>query len=476
MQLPWKEGHRELPSNYATCKTRLKSLLGRLRNEPEILREYDKVIREQLKAGVIERVYQSDEGGKVHYLPHQAVIRKEAETTKLRVMFDALSKEGKRGTSLNDCLHVGPPLTPLLYDILLRFRENRIGIVGDIKKAFLNIEVDEKDRDCLRFLWIEDPFDDNSRIVIFRFCRVVFGVNCSPFLLDGTLRTHLQKYKHDDPVFVAKILRSLYVDDLVSGGKNKEEVKGLYDHASKRLAEGGFKLRKWHTNDKEISRLISENESSKSDQNSANKEAESDSYAKETLGTQSQIKGHKVLGLEWDCDKDTLRFDLEKLSQTAVKLHPTKRNILSTLAGLFDPLGIISPITVSMKALFQELCVEKLGWDDELNEGHKERWDSWVKDLVKTKVITFNRCLYYNIQENVLASYLHGFGDASNLAYCAVVCFVYESGTGTYVKMLTSKTRVAPLKPLTIPRLELMSARILASLVDKVKKALEDQV
>ena len=129
-----------------------------------------------------------------------------------------------------------------------------------------------------------------------------------------------------------------------------------------------------------------------------------------------------------------------------------------------------------MKALFQELCVEKLGWDDELNEGHKERWDSWVKDLVKTKVITFNRCLYYNIQENVLASYLHGLGDASNLAYCAVVYFVYESGTGTYVKMLTSKTRVAPLKPLTIPRLELMSARILASLVDKVKKALEDQV
>ena len=371
-------------------------MLGRLRNEPEILREYDKVIREQLKAGVIERVYQSDEGGKVHYLPHQAVIRKEAETTKLRVVFDASSKEGKRGTSLNDCLHVGPPLTPLLYDILLRFRENRIGIVADIEKAFLNIEVDEKDRDCLRFLWVEDPFDDNSRIVIFRFCRVVFGINCSLFLLDGTLRTHLQKYEHDDPEFVAKILRSLYVDDLVSGSKNKEEVKGLYDHASKRLAEGGFKLRKWHTNDKEISRLISENESSKSDQNSANKEAESDSYAKETLGTQSQIKGHKVLGLEWDCDKDTLRFDLEKLSQTAVKLHPTKRNILSTLAGLFDPLGIISPITVSMKALFQELCVEKLGWDDELNEGHKECWDSWVKDLVKTKVITFNRCLYYN--------------------------------------------------------------------------------
>ena len=412
----------------------------------------------------------------MHYLPHQAVIRKEAETTKLRVVFDASSKEGERGTSLNDCLHVGLPLTPLLYDILLRFRENRIGIVADIEKTFLNIEVDRKDRDCLRFLCVQDPFDDNSPIAIFRFCRIIFGVKCSPFLLNGTLHVHLQKYELDDPEFVAKMLRSLYVDDLVSGDKNKEEVKGLYDHASKRLAEGGFRLRKWHMNDKELSRLINEIECSKSDQEIANKKAISDSYAKETLGTQSEIKGHKVLGLECDCDKDTLRFDPERLVQTAVNLRPTKRNVLSVLSGLFDPLGIVSPITVAIKALFQELCIQRVGWDDELNESQRERWDSWIKNLVKTKVISFTRYLYYNIEENVLASYMHGFGDASNLAYCAVVYFVYESETGTYVKMLTSKTRVAPLKPLTIPRLELMSAIVLATLVDKVKTALEVQV
>ena len=220
VQLLWKESHKELPTNFTTSQARLKSLLSRLRKDPEILKEYDSVIKNQLEAGIIERVYELDQAEKVYYLPHQAVIRKEAETTKLRVVFDASSKEGKRGTSLNDCLHVGPPLTPLLYDILLWFRENRIGIVADIEKAFSNIEVDRKDRDCLRFLWVEDPLDDNSLIVIFRFCRVVFGVNCSPFLLNGTLRVHLQKYELDDPEFVAKMLSSLYVDDLVSGGKN----------------------------------------------------------------------------------------------------------------------------------------------------------------------------------------------------------------------------------------------------------------
>ena len=91
---------------------------------------------------------------KVHYLPHQAVVRKEATTTKVRIVYDASSKATKTGTSLNDCLHVGPSLNPLLFDILLRFRENRVVLVGDIEKAFLNVGVDKKDRDCLQLLWL----------------------------------------------------------------------------------------------------------------------------------------------------------------------------------------------------------------------------------------------------------------------------------------------------------------------------------
>ena len=130
-------------------------------------------------------------------------------------------------------------------------------------------------------------------------------MNCSPFLLNGTLRVHLQKYELLDPEFVAKILRSIYVDYLVSEGKNKEETKGLYDHASKRLAVGGFKLRKWHMNDKELKQFIDEREANdKHEQNKLVKVF--DSYAKETLGTESNVERYKVLGLKWDCDKDIL--------------------------------------------------------------------------------------------------------------------------------------------------------------------------
>ena len=180
----------------------------------------------------------------------------------------------------------------------------------------------------------------------------MFGVNCSPFLLNGTLRVHLQKYELDDPEFVAELLRSMHLDDLVSGGKNEEEVKGLYDYASKRLAEGGFKLQKWHTDDLETRQFFDERET-KSRQEEKKLVQYPDSYAKETLGTQSNLKGHKVLGLEGDCDKDTLQFDLGKLAIAASKLCPTKRNILSVLAGLFDLLGTVSPQLLQSSLYFK---------------------------------------------------------------------------------------------------------------------------
>ena len=156
VRLPWKEGHGVLPSNYGNSLKRLKGQMQKLKRDPEILTEYDSIIKEQTKSGIVERVTELENVGKVHYLPHHAVVRQNAKTTKVRVVYDASSRDGRKGVSLNDCLHVGPALSPLLYDILIRFREKRIALCGDIEKAFLNIEVERQDRDCLRFLWVED--------------------------------------------------------------------------------------------------------------------------------------------------------------------------------------------------------------------------------------------------------------------------------------------------------------------------------
>ena len=147
--------------------------------------------------------------------------------------------------------------------------------------------------------------------------------------------------------------------------------------------------------------------------------------------------------------------------EKARNLEVTKRNVLSLLASLFDPLGIISPVTVSMKALFPGICSNKFDWDKPLMGETKGKWDRWIKDLSETKEIQIDRCLYDVGGDGVEKCYLHRFRDPSKKAYCTTVYFVYLGTDGkTRVRLVASKTRVAPLKELSIPRLELMSARI----------------
>ena len=465
VKLPWKVSHRSLPTNYENSAARLHNTLRKLKKEPEVLDEYERVIKGQAKLGVIETVHNLEEGDKVHYLPHRAVVRRKVDTsTKVRVVYDASSKAGKKGVSLNDCLHVGPSLNPLLFDVLLRFRIYRVALVADIEKAFLNIAVDKEDRDCLRFLWPENPRENGSPIKVYRFCRVVFGLNCSPFLLNGTLRHHLMKYQVSDPTFVDRMINSFYVDDLVTGSDNPDEAFKLYLTAKERLAQGGFNLRKWLTNHKTLMGKLERNE-----ENECIDSQVEQTFAKANLGVVDDGKSHKVLGIPWDSNSDVLGFDFQHVYEKAEQLKATKRNILSVLACLFDPLGVVSPLTVSARIFFQTLCRKsELGWDEELTTGLKKHWEDWVKSLKQARRIDVSR----NVLNATNKVQLHGFADASCKAYCAVVYLVHEDGEERKVRLLCSKTRVSPLKEITIPRLELMAALILARLVSNVKKAL----
>ena len=143
---------------------------------------------------------------------------------------------------------------------------------------------------------------------------------------------------------------------------------------------------------------------------------------------------------------------------------------------MFDPLGLVSCVIVLMKILFQQLCVENVTWDEELVGKHAKLYLDWIDNLKRVETITLNRCVYSRVGEEIQSCELDAFGDASERAYCAVVYYVCRTSTAVYVQLLAAKTRVAPLKALTIPRLELMSALMLAELVDSVKKALATQV
>ncbi|XP_068749238.1 uncharacterized protein [Montipora capricornis] len=420
---------------------RLKGQIERLKNDPDVLKAYDAVIKEQAALGIFERVPELETPEKIDYLPHHPVIWKEAKTTKLRVVNDTSSKEGKKGVSLNDCLHVGPALSPLLYEILIRFRERPIALVCDIEKAFLNIEISLRDRDCLRFLWVNNVDSEHVDPVVYRFCRVVFGVNCSPFLLNATLQYHLDTFIEVDPEFVRMMKRSFYVDDLVSGEKTTQDAIQLHDKAQTRLALGGFKLTKWLTNSQELRTKIAQCELR--DEPNVNKQIANadESYAKEMLGVKVGTRCEKVLGLSWNCDQDLFVFELTELVKRADGLPVTKRSILKVVAGLYDPLGVTGPVVVSVRVLFQELCANKVDWDDELKDEERKRWIGWLDDLRTAKEISVPRCVYHMCQCPVNCS-LHGFADASIKAYCAVVYFVCEAYGAVHVTLLTSKTRV----------------------------------
>ena len=348
--------------------------------------------------------------------------------------------------------------------------------MGDIEKAFLNIEVDPRDRDFLRFLWVEDMRDNDLGIVVYKFCRVVFGLSASPFLLNGTIRHHLATFAEMDPVFVKRMVEGFYVDDLVSGDRTTEKALTLYENAKERMSKGGFKLRKWKTNDPGLREKICASETSQIKREIRRLDDE-ESYAKSKLEPQGGTKGEKVLGLAWNCESDKIHFSFAHVADRAKSLEATKRNVLSLLASLFDPLGIINPVTVSMKILFQEICSNKIDWDEVLTGEIKRKWDRWVQDLSETGEIQINRCVYEMGGKRVTECYLHGFGDASKKAYFSVVYLTYRTDDGkAHARLVASKTRVSPLKELTIPRLELISARILAQLMSTIRNALLSQL
>ena len=286
--LLWRPGCKHLPTNEHGSIKRLGCLLKRLQGKPELLEKYDEIIQEQLAEGIVERV---EEGSteREFYIPHKPVVREKAETTKVRIVFDASAKANEDSPSLNECLETGPPMQNLLWEVLVRNRVKPIALAADIKQAFLQVRIRPEHRDALRFHSIKNK--DPSAIEVLQFTRALFGLVQSPFLLAGTLKVHLDKLKKQYPVEVEEIQRSMYVDDMITGGSVKEEVLNLKKTAITVFEAAKFTLHKWHSNEPQL-----ESEEDTTD--------EQTSYAKQQLGVKQGET--KMLGLSWDKDKDKL--------------------------------------------------------------------------------------------------------------------------------------------------------------------------
>ena len=415
--LPWKSDHPPLPSNLALCQQRLAQVTSRL-NKLGLMQAYRNVMAEHLTNGYIEEVKDLQtpwpEQG-CHYLPHFFVL-KDSETTPLRIVFAANSGH----VSLNDCLHTGPCLLNNLVELLIRFRIPKYAFVADIQRAFLNIKLKEEDRPYVRFLWYKDN-DPSKEICVYPYTTIVFGHTSSPMSLGAVLLEHLQKYSHPTAVDLSN---KLYVDNLLSGVDNEADAISYFEKAREILQEGHFTLRQWSTNSAALQETIRFN----------------------NAGSTSQPIS--LLGLSWDTSNDTLSFQAKQFDSSADSL--TKRAVLSIASQLFDPLGLVLPVTITARLFIAELWDEKIGWDQPLPQTKLNVWQNIEQELNAVSRLQFPRWVDFDSNEPV---YLHVFTDASKSVIGAVAYLTQ----GNKSVLVGSKSKLAPRgkQKLTIPQLEL---------------------
>ncbi|GFN98535.1 hypothetical protein PoB_002504100 [Plakobranchus ocellatus] len=288
------------------------------------------------------------------YLPHRPVVREESTSTKIRPMLDASAK-GPNGVSLNDCLEIGPKLTPYLVHILLRFRRWKYGLSADIQKAFLLKELESADCDVHRFLLM----DTNKQVRHMRFNRVTFGNASSLFILNAEIKLHLERYEKDRTI--AELMTNLYVDDWLTGSDCEDELLGMMARSEEDLQQGGFPLTKWTSNGSKVREILHR------------PFADHD----ETM--------QKILGLTWCTGEDCFKFE------TAPKVSEiyAKRSLLGLIAWQFDPLGLLTPFTVSLKFLFQNVWRMGYEWDEVLPKqfhGGIQDWVAGLKEISNWKI------------------------------------------------------------------------------------------
>ncbi|GFX61392.1 integrase catalytic domain-containing protein [Trichonephila clavipes] len=285
----------------------------------------------------------------------------------------------KRHLRMMNKLRNGVYLIELIPDILDRFRIYPVGIVADIEKAFLMLSVAPKDRDYLRFF-----FPCNEKQLVYRHCRVVFGVSLSPYLLNASIMHLLENCNSECKEVAQKLKSSFYVDNCVTGVFSAEEIEIFIEKTKLIMSEGCFNLR-----------IFESNVASKS----------VDKHSDETF----------ILGIIWDLDNDVLKCCTSFDSLTC-EVKTTKRLVLSTVQKVFDPIGMLAPSTLLPKLLLQEIWKMEKAWDQELPQNIVNKFMKWFNEIQILKDVTVPRCMKIDIFTE-----LHVFVDASTGSYAGCV-------------------------------------------------------
>lgn len=376
------------------------------------------------------------------YLPHHGVIKSDSSTTKLRTVFNASCKTSS-GNSLNDLMERGPNLQKDLTSLIISWRRHKYVVTADIEKMFRQILVREEDQHLQRIIWRYSPSDEMTD---YQLTTVTYGTKAAPYLAMRTLHQLAVDDASKFPLAAETLKYSFYMDDLLEGSETIEGAKILQSQVIKILKGAGMNIRKWSSNAPE---LVNDLPSDQID-------TPLDFKCSET---------RKTLGIRWNAHSDSFTFQ-NKFSDLRDEENLTKRALLSHISKIFDPLGWLSPLTIRAKLLFQKTWSdENISWDDIVSDAIKNEWMQIKFDFQNLNNIEIPRYLgsnnYYEI---------HGFCDASEKAYACSVYIVTRNNKGVCTsKLLTAKTKVAPLKNKeSLPRLELCGAFLLSRLLKQV--------
>lgn len=452
--LLWKYNEINLPNSLPMARHRLQSLIARMAKDEQLSRTLMNLMEDYVKKGYARKLSPEElqiPSTRIWYLPVFPVANVN-KPNKIRIVWDGAAKVN--GVSLNSVLHKGPDLLVSLISVLFKFREKKVAICGDIREMYHQISIRKEDQHSQRFLW---PNKDTTKPADVYIMQVMtFGSSCSPSCAQFVKNRNAVEFQNDYPRAVSAILNNHYVDDWLDSMDNEKDVIDVATHVKQIHEHAGFEIRNWLSNSSNVLNALGVN---------------SFAGSMKSLNMSSEVEAEKVLGMWWCTSNDKLTFSLKrnKTNQNLLtgEKRPSKREVLKIMMTIFDPLGLLASFMVYVKILLQEIWCLGISWDDAIPDNQFEKWLKWIKMLPSIENVQINRC-YFSSQTPNSTIQLHIFVDSSEQAYAAVAYLRCVTEKQVECALVAAKTRVAPIKPLSIPRLELEAALLGAKLAQTI--------
>ncbi|XP_067937152.1 uncharacterized protein [Watersipora subatra] len=429
-----------LPDNYsavfATLRSTEKSLLKRGEQWKQIYCEQIQDMLDRCVARKLSDKELEEWNGPVFYISHLAVENPKSMSTPVRIVFN--SSQTFEGQSLNEALAKGPHnYISSLLGILIRWREGKSVLIGDVRKMFNSIHIGITEQHCHRFLWRN--MDATKKPDTYAITRVNMGDRPAPAISTEAILKTAEMMKEKFPRVATLLNESMYVNDIVESVSDDSEAHQLADDATTVLKKGGFQIKGW------------------------------------TFNGKGEDKSMQVLGVLWNGCSDTISFkpklnfskkvrgqhtapdlDINEVSQAIPRIL-TKRLVLEQVMRLYDPLGILSPFIVTGKMYLRDTWDLGIGWDEPLPDQLRSKWRAFFTHMCELNTLEYGRCL---TPEGAQGSpTLVIFSDASDKAYGFVAYIRWRLRDESYFcRFVLAKSRIAPIRKLSTPQLELNGA------------------